>query len=115
MIWSPQPRPLTEATADYDIEEVQRLLDGDAANSTDDSVVDDQFYAMRTVVENDYLLIVSLFLSNGIEPSCFDFCTALKNRSYAILELMLQIGFDINAADEGEYPTIRVCVVFRLL
>ena len=99
-----QLRPLTEATAAGGVEEVQRLLGDAAAIISLDSVVHDKFYAMRTAVENHYLWIVCLLLSNGVKPSPFDFCTAVKNRSYTILELMLHNGFDINAAYRDEYP-----------
>ncbi|KIW82919.1 hypothetical protein Z517_02162 [Fonsecaea pedrosoi CBS 271.37] len=103
-MWSAEPTPLTDTVASGDVEKVKSLLGWPAANDIHDFTVQDKFYAMRTAVERDYLWIVSLLLSKGVKPSPFDFCTAVKNLSYPILELMLDTGFDINAAYQKDYP-----------
>src|SRR5258708_6531227 len=98
------PGPLTRATATYDFEEVQSLLESDSMNVSETEVAADRVNAMSTAIEKDYLLIVDLFLAKGIKPTGWDFICAIKQRSYPLLELLLLDGYDINACVRDDWP-----------
>jgi hypothetical protein len=98
------PGPLTCATEAYDFKMVKLLLESGYASNTQSSVADNTVDAMRAAVGKDYLLIVDLFLASGIRPTGWDFITAVKQRSYPILELLLLNGYDINEAVRDDWP-----------
>ncbi|KIX92101.1 uncharacterized protein Z520_12185 [Fonsecaea multimorphosa CBS 102226] len=96
--------PLTHATAAYDLEEVQFLLESDSVDVTQTEVAADRVNAMSTAIEKNYLLIVDLFLAKGIKPTGWDIISAIKRRSYALLELLLSDGYDINTYVRDDWP-----------
>ena len=96
--------PLARATATSDFETVNHLLKSNGRHGTPKIHLDDGVDAMRIAVEEDDLMIVDLFLANGMKPTGSDFVNAVKQRSYSILQLLLLDGYDINAWFRDDRP-----------
>jgi hypothetical protein len=61
---------------------------------------------MKVAVKEDDFLIVSDLLSAGLKPTLFDLIQAVENKSFPILELFLQHGYDINKPLRTDYPSL---------
>lgn len=59
---------------------------------------------MKFAVQTDRLLEVVDLLKEGAEPTMTDFVQAIRNKSFSILELFLNDGFDINQQIRDDYP-----------
>lgn len=59
---------------------------------------------LSAAVEHDDLMQVAVLLRQGHRPSPQDFCLAIELKSYSILELCLQAGYDINEAVGPDRP-----------
>ncbi|KIW22029.1 uncharacterized protein PV07_12569 [Cladophialophora immunda] len=65
---------------------------------------EDMFERMKIAVQTDQLLDVVDLLREGAKPTMTDFVQAIKNKSFPILELFLNDGFDINQQIKDDYP-----------
>ncbi|KIW64199.1 hypothetical protein PV04_09152 [Phialophora macrospora] len=99
------PGPLSRATAEHDFETVKDLLESGGQDGIPQNIhPDDSVGAMRIAVEENELMIVDLFLANGMKPTGWDFISAVKQRSYSMLELLLLGGYDVNACVRDDWP-----------
>ncbi|KIW85352.1 hypothetical protein Z517_00742 [Fonsecaea pedrosoi CBS 271.37] len=64
----------------------------------------DQYERMKFAVRNDEFMEVLDLLNEGAKPTMTDFVQAIQNKSFPILELFLNDGFDINKQVRGDYP-----------
>lgn len=64
----------------------------------------DMYERMKFAVQTDRLLEVVDLLKEGAEPTMTDFVQAIRNKSFPILELFLNDGFDINQQIRDDYP-----------
>jgi len=60
--------------------------------------------AMEIAVKNEDLLEVADLLSRNVKPTRDDFIYAVQEKSYAILELFLKDGYNINEPFRTDYP-----------
>ena len=52
---------------------------------------------LSAAIENNHLPVVSYLLSQGVDLMDLDFAQATKKKSYPMLQLLLDRGWDINA------------------
>ncbi|OAG44162.1 hypothetical protein AYO21_01619 [Fonsecaea monophora] len=64
----------------------------------------DQYERMKFAVQNDELMEVLDLLNEGAKPTMTDFVQAIQNKSFPILELFLNDGFDIKKQARDDYP-----------
>jgi len=53
--------------------------------------------ALRVAVQDEDVILVSCFQTEGIKPTSDDFLGALGKASHPILEMFLKNGYDINS------------------
>ena len=64
----------------------------------------DHRQSLDAAIEEDDLPAVAALLNEDHRPTTEDFVLAIEQKSTPILDLLLQLGYDINAPVRSDYP-----------
>ena len=105
----PVPSEVTlveKAVANGDLNTVQRTLEQYIQRTFDDQIKMCHFSCalQKSYLEKVNMPILSYLLSKGVPVSVIDFTFAAKNKSYELMELFLNHGYDINSSVDMTFP-----------